>query len=178
MQNHFLNNWNFIVNTEFLDKIKKYFENNYCPTLGDLSFRNYQEGIKINHSIFENGLYIFKFSNSFYVGKATSCTIIERLAKHFDSRKVGSFNGLLKKLSAENSESENLHKNQEILMNAKLLIIPINKDELIKQNANCNVELCIDDLEMDLILKLGDVLQLPTKNTKTKKVLSGGFFLM
>jgi hypothetical protein len=176
MQNHFLKNWNFNVNEEFLTKVKNYFENNNCPTLGDLSFKNYQEGIKINKQIFENGLYIFKFSNSFYVGKATSCTIIERLAKHFDSRKVGSFNGLLKKLSSENLTENNYPENQEILMNAKLLILPINNEELIKQNASCNSDSCINDLEMDLIIMLGNILKLPTKNTKTKKVLSGSYF--
>lgn len=37
-------------------------------------------------------------------------------------------------------------------------------------------ESCIEDLEMDLIIKLGQKLNLPTKNTKFKKVLSGSFF--
>lgn len=176
MQNHFLNIWDFDVNEELLEKIKIYFENADCLTLGDLSFRNYHEVIKIKQGIYENGLYVFHFSNSFYVGKATSCTILERLSKHFDSRRAGSFNGLLKKLSLENLNEENFPKNQEILMSAKLLIIPINKNELLKKNVNCNPASCIEDLEMDLIIKLGQKLNLPTKNTKFKKVLSGSFF--
>ena len=176
MRNHFLNNWNYTVSNDFIIEIKNHFENIHCGTLGDLSFGHYQEGIKRNQRVNENGVYIFKFPNSFYVGKATSCTLIERLAKHFDSRKVGSFNGLLKKLSSGNFERDNFPENQEILMKAKLLVIPINNEELVKQNANCDADSCINHLEMDLIIMLGHIFKLPTENTKTKKVLSGSYF--
>lgn len=175
-QSHFFENWNHKVNNSFLNEIKLHFENPNCPTLGELSFQKYQIGIKINNEILENGLYIFCFSNAFYVGKATSCTLIERLAKHFDSRKVGGFNGLLKKMGSDGLNLDNFPKNQEILMKSKVLLLPINRSYLKKQNVQCNQNSCIEDLEMDLIIKLEETLKLPTKNSKKRVTLSDYFF--
>jgi hypothetical protein len=172
----FIQNWNHVADNNFLEKISFHFSQSECPTLGDLSFSEYSKGIKSETRIDENGLYIFKFKESFYVGKATSCTLIERLAKHFDSRKSGGFNGLLKKLYHTDNSLDNFPINQEILMNCKLLLIPINTSLFINKNINCRKDNCIDDLEMDLIIKLRELFSSSEKNSKKKSILSGNYF--
>ena len=172
----FIQNWNHVADNYFLEKISFHFSQTECPTLGDLSFSEYSKGIKSETSIDENGLYIFKFKDSFYIGKATSCTLIERLAKHFDSRRSGGFNGLLKKLYKIDDTSDNFPINQEILMKSKLLLIPINTSLFIKMNINCRKDRCIEDLEMDLIIKLRELFGVKEKNTQKKLILSGNYF--
>ena len=173
----FIQNWNHVADNDFLEKINNHFNQIDCPTLGELSFSLYSKGINSETGINENGVYIFKFSDSFYVGKATSCTLIERLAKHFDSRKVGGFNGLLRKLHTNDDSAENFPINQEILMNSKLLLIPIKTSFFIEMNINCIKETCIDDLEMDLIIKLRTLFNVEEKNKKKKVALTGRYFI-
>lgn len=173
----FIQNWNHVADNDFLEKISFHFSQPKCPTLGDLNFSQYAKWINSETGINENGLYIFKFHDSFYVGKATSCTLIERLAKHFDSRRSGGFNGLLKKLYKIDDTSDNFPINQEILMKSKLLLIPINTSLFIKMNINCRKDGCIEDLEMDLIIKLRTLFNIEEKNTKKKAALSGRNFL-
>lgn len=168
--------WDNIVNNNLLLIIKNHFDNENCVKLGDLSFENYRECIKNDGLVFENGLYLLKFSDSFYIGKATSCTLLERLAKHFDSRKVGGFNGLLKKLSTTKTNEPNLIINQEILMNAKLLLIPIDTEKLKSANNISKHDNIVEALEMDLIIMLRKYFSLPELNSKKKSNLSGLFF--
>jgi hypothetical protein len=168
--------WDFAVNEKLISIIKEHFDDPNCIRLGDLSFKNYRECIKNNGLIFENGLYLLKFSDSFYIGKATSCTLLERLAKHYDSRKVGGFNGLLKKLCRSKSNESNLDINQEILMNAKLLLIPIDSEKLMIANSINWQEKIIEILEMDLIIVMRKVFSIPELNSKKKDTLSGLYF--
>ncbi len=172
----FYYNWDFVVNENLITIIKGHFDDPNCISLGDLSFKNYRECVKNNGLIFENGLYLLKFPNSFYIGKATSCTLLERLAKHYDSRKVGGFNGLLKKLCTFKSNESNLDFNQEILMNAKLLLIPIDLEKLRIANNIKMQEKIIEALEMDLIILLRKVFSISELNSNKKANLSGLYF--
>lgn len=153
-----------------------HFQREDCPTVGDISFFRYSEGIKLTNGIFENGLYIFRFKESFYVGKATSCTILERLSKHFDSRRSGGFNGLLRKLHPIDNDTHTFEVNQNIMKQSKILLIPIDSNLLITNNAKLTTKNCIDLLEMDLIIKLRELFSCSELNTKKKSELSGFYF--
>jgi hypothetical protein len=172
----FIKNWNHVVNHDLLKSIQIHFEDINCPTVGELNFSQYSKGIIIENEICENGLYIFKFQDTFYVGKATSCTLLERLAKHFDSRKAGGFNSLLKKLKDIDATANAYPENQKILSEAKLLLIPIEINLLINNNPFCNKTRCVDDLEMDLIIQLRSVFNCNERNLQKKIKLSGGYF--
>jgi hypothetical protein len=84
---------------------------------------------------------------------------------------------LLRKLYTNDDSVENFPINQEILMNSKLLLIPIKTSVFIEMNIHCIKETCIDDLEMDLVIKLRDLFKMKEKNTKIKVALSGRYFI-
>jgi hypothetical protein len=173
--------WNHFADAQMLLDIRNHFSSQNCPTLGDLNFRDYSIGIRSNEVVCENGIYIFLFEHNYYVGKATSCTLIERLAKHYDSRRVGGFNGLLKRLAPISDDQDNYIINQDALMSAKSLLIPIDKTLLDRNYSTQSKKDLISVLEMDLLIKLGDVLNFngdsPTALNKAKKSsLSGIFF--
>lgn len=171
----FLSDWSHVVDSGLIEKIKSHFEKSSCMTLGELSFGHYAEEINTKDGVFENGLYIFKFDDSFYVGKATSCTIIERLAKHFDSRRVGGFNSLLKKLFPIDKLASNYPMNQKRMNDGKILILPIDETLLAKRNNISETEKLVNTLEMDLIIKLRIAFGLVEINASKKSNLSGIF---
>jgi hypothetical protein len=177
MSSPFIKDWNHQVDDNFLQQIRSHFESLDCPTFGDLSFSQYQAGIisKDGSKTFENGLYIFLFNNSFYVGKATSCTLIERLAKHSDTRRGGWFNGLLVHLGFDNIDSDYLIKSHDVLLRSKLLLIPIDSSLLLSKYNGHSSKTIINSLEMDLIIKLGETFGMLTENRKKRKHLSGIF---
>lgn len=177
----FFLHWNHLADADMLSSIKQHLSSDNCPTLGDLNFRDYALGIRGMDGVHENGIYIFLFKSHYYVGKATSCTLIERLAKHYDSRRVGGFNGLLKRLAPINEQTDNYLHNQDVFMGAKMLLIPINKILLDKHYSDHSDKDLISVLEMDLLIKLGPVLSsngnVYTPLNKAKKgALSGIFF--
>jgi hypothetical protein len=171
----FLSDWSHLVDNRLIENIKNHFESPSCMTLGELSFSYYAQEINTNDGLFENGLYIFKFNDSFYVGKATSCTIIERLAKHFDSRRVGGFNSLLKKLYPIDKLASNYPINQRRMSDGKILILPIDEELLAKRNNISVSTKLVNSLEMDLIIKLRSAFGLDEINASKKSNLSGNF---
>jgi len=165
-----LEKWNYRVDDAFIDSIISYFDRPDCTKLGDLNLLQYAKSIFTNEGVCENGIYIFKFEdNSFYVGKATSCTILERLAKHIDSRDAGGFNSLLKKIQ-ETPKASHYRQNQLYMLNSKLLIIPIYTAHLTDVNSGADPGLAVSHLEMDLIIQLENRGMKLQNKSKSKKL--------
>ncbi|TBV87400.1 hypothetical protein [Lysinibacillus sp. OL1] len=103
------------------------------------------EGIavgELNFSMEEllrNGIYIIKENeNVVYVGKATSRIFLERFAGHFDTRKGGGFNNLLKTIakSKGNTDSDEDLKNVwRTVLNFKIVCVALDpsREHLLKK---------------------------------------------
>lgn len=88
-----------------------------------------------------NGVYLFgiKVENDWYplyVGKSSSRTFFERFAGHFDTRVVGTFNGLIKRLSKDHPDQwgNDLEKTAKELM-AKGTVVTV----LVHSNSGADV---------------------------------------
>jgi hypothetical protein len=173
--NFFFSNWNYKLEPQFLKNLETILIAPNMPSLGALSLSEYCDGI-LTFEAAENGLYVFYFpDNTYYVGIAGSCTLLERLAKHLDGRKVGSFNSLLKSLDKDAKDATHFTENQQYFLNAKLLFIPIKSSKLLEVNPSATDIKPLDALEKDLIrlmLDNGFIL----KNKKIPKAYSGCFY--
>lgn len=152
MAKYFITDWNYKLTPEFIKEVCKKLQENNQISVASLSVFDYFQGIQ-KCDFQENGLYFICFQdNNFYIGKAGSCTLLERLAKHFDGRKAGSFNGLLKKIGPDLKNSLHFSKNQEVFLDATILFLPINLAKLIAQNTKLPLECAaLHHLERDTI---------------------------
>jgi hypothetical protein len=176
----FLPSWQNAVNNTLVDSIIKHLESDDSVVLKDFNFLDYTKGITFNDELRENGMYIFRFSDGkYYVGKASSCTMLERIAKHIDGRNWGGFNAVLKGLGQKEVNQDYHIKNQQEFLKAKVVLIPISKPILLQNSIIKTDEKPIHRLENDLIhafkLKLG---RENLRNGKYPKGFSGDFNLL
>ena len=125
--NHlFLNPNPLVLGAGLINSIVEILNDEQSTSIASLSIRDYLDGIRLNKNV-ENGLYFLYFPNdTYYVGIAASCTMIERLAKHLDGRKAGSFNSVLKNMGKDELTSNYYESNQEFFSDAKVLFMPFN----------------------------------------------------
>ena len=160
-----------------VDSIIKHLESDDSVVLKDFNFLDYTKGITFNDELRENGMYIFRFSDGkYYVGKASSCTMLERIAKHIDGRNWGGFNAVLKGLGQKEVNLDYHIKNQQEFLKAKVVLIPISKPILLQNSIIKTDEKPIHHLENDLIfLFKNSSLQIQILNKTNPKKLSGLF---
>ena len=173
----FLPSWQNAVNNTLVDSIINHLESDDSVVLKDFNFLDYTRGITFNDELRENGMYIFRFTDGkYYVGKASSCTMLERIAKHIDGRNWGGFNAILKGLGQKEVNLDYHIKNQQEFLKAKVVLIPISKPILLQNSIIKTDEKPIHRLENDLIFLFKNTsphIQIINK-TKPKK-LSGLF---
>jgi hypothetical protein len=151
-KNLFLPIWQKTVNNPLIDSIINHLESEKSVALKDFNFLDYVEGIKSGTELLENGIYIFRFSDGkYYVGKASSCTLLERISKHIDGRRWGGFNSVLKELGYNNKSLDYHIENQLAFLNAKVVLLPISWDSLSQSKVDPKIEKPLHKLESDLI---------------------------
>ena len=141
----------------------------------NLSIDDYCNGVR-SWGNEENGVYFMRFQdNSYYIGAAASCTMLERLSKHLDGRAIGRSNRVLKNLGKDNLNSDYFLFNMEILLEAKILLLPVSSSKLIPQKAIPeNGKKLINYLEEDFIF-LFHKEGISLKNKRIPKKLSNVF---
>ena len=178
-KNLFLPNWQNVVDNTLIDSIINHLESEDSIPLADFNFVEYTKGITSGTELHENGMYIFRFTDGkYYVGKASSCTLLERIAKHIDGRRVGGFNSVLRSLIPVSNEQNHFPQNQQEFLKAKVVLLPVFDDLKLLNNITDYSGNLLFHLEKDLIhafkLKLGRENLL---NGKYPKVFSGYFNL-
>jgi hypothetical protein len=124
------------------------------------------EGVKVKELTFAdknltfNGVYIFKQENEItYVGKAKSRTFLERFAGHFDYRKEGGFNNIIKTLVAKNTkdieEQQKFLNAYKIALQYKVVLIKVTDSKYIEP--------------LELLLQNGFTPDLNTRMSKARK---------
>jgi hypothetical protein len=176
----FLPSWQNAVNNTLVDSIINHLDSDDSVVFKDFNFLDYTKGITFGDELRENGMYIFRFTDGkYYVGKASSCTMLERIAKHIDGRKVGGFNGILRKLIPVSKEQDHFHENQQEFLKAKVVLVPVSDDLKFLNNITNYSGNLLFHLEKDLIhafkLKLG---RENLRNGKYPKGFSGYFNLL
>jgi hypothetical protein len=176
----FLPSWQNAVNNTLVDSIINHLDSDDSVVLKDFNFLDYTKGITFGDELRENGMYIFRFSDGkYYVGKASSCTMLERIAKHIDGRKDGGFNGILRKLIPASLEQKHFPENQQEFLKAKVVLLPVSDDLKFLNNITNYSGNLLFHLEKDLIhafkLKLGTE---NLRNGKYPKGFSGYFNLL
>jgi hypothetical protein len=150
----FLQNWDYKLSNSLINKVKERLTHADAPTLGSLNLKDFCDGILLFDKI-ENGIYFIYLDGKYYVGKASSCTLLERLSKHLDGRKVGSFNNLLKGIGKDIKGVRHYTLNQQHLLNAKLLFLPVSTTKLKEANPKLSEEKKLAKLEKDIIVLMG-----------------------
>jgi hypothetical protein len=154
-KNLFLPNWNNSVDKTLVDSIINHLESDTSVALKDFNFLEYTRGITFDDELRENGMYIFRFSDGkYYIGKASSCTMLERIAKHIDGRKVGGFNGVLRNLIPVSKEQKHFPQNQQEFLKAKVVLLPVSNDLNLLNNITNYSGNLLFHLEKDLIQPL------------------------
>jgi hypothetical protein len=179
-KNLFLPNWNNSVDKTLVDSIINHLESDTSVALKDFNFLEYTRGITFDDELRENGMYIFRFSDGkYYIGKASSCTMLERIAKHIDGRNWGGFNAVLKSLGKKEEHPDYHINNQKAFLEAKVVLIPISKIELIKNCKAQSEDKLLHKLESDLIVlfkqRFSDNKDNSIMNKTNPKMLSGLF---
>ena len=179
-KNLFLPSWQNVVGNTLVESIINHLESDISIALKDFNFLDYTEGITSGNELRENGRYIFRFTDGkYYVGKASSCTMLERIAKHIDGRKVGGFNGILRKLILVSEEQKHFPENQQEFLKSKVVLVPVSDDLKFLNNITNYSGNLLFHLEKDLIhafkLKLG---RENLRNGKYPKGFSGYFNLL
>lgn len=148
----FLTSWQNVVDITLVDRIINHLESDSSIALKDFNFLDYTEGITSGNELHENGMYIFRFTDGkYYVGKASSCTMLERIAKHIDGRRWGGFNAVLKGLGNHEVNKDYFINNQQVFLQAKVVLIAISKPMLLQNSIIKTDEKPIHRLENDLI---------------------------
>ncbi len=151
-KNLFLPSWQKTVDNTLVDSIIHHLESEKSVALKDFNFLEYTKGITFENEQCENGMYIFRFSDGkYYVGKASSCTLLERISKHIDGRRWGGFNSVLKELGYNDKSLDYHIENQQEFLKVKVVLLPISWDLLIKNNKNPKTDKPLHKLESDLI---------------------------
>jgi hypothetical protein len=151
-KNIFLPIWQKTVNNPLIDSIINHLESEKSVALKDFNFLDYVEGIKSGTELLENGIYIFRFSDGkYYVGKASSCTLLERISKHIDGRRWGGFNAVLKELGYNDKSLDYHIENQLAFLSAKVVLLPVSWNLFIKQGKDLKIDKPLHKLESDLI---------------------------
>lgn len=151
-KNLFLPNWKNFVDNTLVDCITNHLESDDSVVLKDFNFLDYTRGITFDDELRENGMYVFRFSDGkYYIGKASSCTMLERIAKHIDGRGWGGFNAVLKGLGNHEVNKDYFINNQQAFLQAKVVLFAVSKEVLIKNSNSPNSEKPLHDLESDLI---------------------------
>jgi hypothetical protein len=176
----FLPSWQNVADITLVDRIINHLESDSSIALKDFNFLDYTEGITFGDELRENGMYVLRFSDGkYYIGKASSCTMLERIAKHIDGRKVGGFNGVLRNLMPVLEEQKHFPENQQEFLKAKVVLLPVSDDLKLLNNITVYSGNLLFHLEKDLIhafkLKLGRENLL---NGKYPKGFSGYFNLL
>jgi hypothetical protein len=78
--------------------------------------------------------------------------MLERIAKHIDGRGWGGFNAVLKSLGQKEVKPEYHINNQKAFLEAKVVLIPISKTELMKNSKAQSEDKLLHKLESDLIV--------------------------
>jgi hypothetical protein len=178
-KNLFLPNWKNFVDNTLVDCIINHLESDDSMVLKDFNFLDYTRGITFNDELRENGMYFFRFSDGkYYIGKASSCTMLERIAKHIDGRKVGGFNGVLRNLIPVSDEQKHFPQNQQEFLKTKVVLLPVSNDLNLLNNITNYSGNLLFHLEKDLIhafkIKLGREI---LRNGKFPNGFSGYFNL-
>ncbi len=148
----FLPSWQNVADITLVDRIINHLESDYSVVLKDFNFLDYTRGITFDDELHENGMYIFRFTDGkYYVGKASSCTLLERIAKHIDGRRWGGFNAVLKGLGHQEVNKDYFINNQQVFLQSKVVLFAVSKEVLIKNSNSQNSEKPIHRLENDLI---------------------------
>jgi hypothetical protein len=151
-KNLFLPSWQKTVDNTLVDSIIHHLESEKSVSLKDFNFLEYTKGITFENEQCENGMYIFRFSDGkYYVGKASSCTLLERISKHIDGRRWGGFNSVLKELGYNDKNLDYHIENQREFLNAKVVLLPISWDSLSQIKVDPKIEKPLHELESDLI---------------------------
>ena len=151
-KNLFLPNWKNFVDNTLVDCIINHLASDDSIVLKDFNFLDYTRGITFNDELRENGMYVFRFSDGkYYIGKASSCTMLERIAKHIDGRGWGGFNAVLKGLGHQEVNKDYFINNQQVFLLAKVVLIAISKPMLLQNSIIKTGEKPIHRLENDLI---------------------------
>lgn len=179
-KNLFLPSWQNTVDNTLIESIINHLESDLSIALKDFNFLDYTKGITFGNELHENGMYIFRFTDGkYYVGKASSCTLLERIAKHIDGRKDGSFNYVLRSLIPVSKEQKHFPENQKEFLMAKVVLLPVTNDLNLLNNITNYSGNLLFHLEKDLIhafkLKLGREY---LRNGKYPKGFSGYFNLL
>ena len=176
----FLPSWQNVADITLVDRIINHLESDSSIALKDFNFLDYTEGITFGDELRENGMYVLRFSDGkYYIGKASSCTMLERIAKHIDGRKVGGFNGVLRNLIPTTQEQLHYPQSQQEFLKAKVVLLPVSDDLKLLNNITDYSGNLLFHLEKDLIhafkLKLG---RENLRNGKYPKGYSGYFNLL
>jgi hypothetical protein len=127
---YFFGDWDYKLTPDFLERVIHLLGHENAPTIKSFSIGDYREGI-LSFGTEENGLYFFFFPDeTYYIGAATSCTLLERLAKHLDGRFYGTFNTVLRKIGQDSESSNHFTANQQFFLEAKMLFIPITSSKM------------------------------------------------
>ncbi len=149
----FLPSWQNTVDNTLVDRIINHLESENSVALKDFNFLEYTKGITFENEQCENGMYIFRFSDGkYYVGKASSCTLLERISKHIDGRRWGGFNAVLKELGYNDKSLDYHIENQLAFLSAKVVLLPVFWNLFIKQGKDLKIDKPLHKLESDLIL--------------------------
>ena len=176
----FLPSWQNTVDNTLVDRIINHLESEDSIPLADFNFVEYTKGITSGTELHENGIYIFRFSDGkYYVGKASSCTLLERISKHIDGRRCGGFNAVLKGLGHKEVNNDYFINNQQAFLQARVVLLAVSKEVLIKNSNSPNSEKPLHKLESDLILMFKKRFSEKQVINKTNpKELSGDFNLL
>jgi hypothetical protein len=179
-KNLFLPSWQNVVDNTLVESIINHLESDSSIALKDFNFLDYTEGITFGKELHENGMYIFRFTDGrYYVGKASSCTMLERIAKHIDGRRWGGFNAVLKGLGHKEVNNDYFINNQQAFLQARVVLLAVSKEVLIKNSNSPNSEKPLHKLESDLILMFKKRFSEKQVINKTNpKELSGDFNLL
>lgn len=179
-KNLFLPGWQNTVDNTLVDSIIHHLESENSVALKDFNFLEYTKGITFENEQCENGMYIFRFTDGkYYVGKASSCTLLERIAKHIDGRRWGGFNAVLKGLGHHEVNNDYFINNQQAFLQARVVLLAVSKEVLIKNSNSPNSEKLLHKLESDLIYLFKTRFpQIQLINKTNPKGFSGDFNLL
>jgi hypothetical protein len=170
MASFFLKDWDYSLDNNLIDKILIQLKDQDALSIKQFSIGAYCDGIsEFEHE--ENGLYFIRFPNdTYYVGLAGSCTLLERLAKHIDGRRIGGFNSLLRRIGKDHEESTHFTLNQEYFLYAKLLLLPVSGSRLqgIKFNIS-SLKNPLSALEEEIIYMMSEK-GIELRNKRIKKI--------
>lgn len=151
-KNLFLPGWQNNVDNTLIDRIINHLESDLSIALKDFNFLDYTKGITSGNQLHENGMYIFRFTDGkYYVGKASSCTLLERIAKHIDGRRWGGFNSVLKELGYNDKKQDYHIENQKEFLKARVVLLPVSWNLFLKEGKDPKIEKPLHKLENDLI---------------------------